>query len=234
MMCGVELPHPLDVACALREGRLVEDVVIDALLSDASRLVSATYWTPVAVARLAADWISAAHARRVLDVGSGVGKFCLVAALASELRVTGVEQRAHLVTEARRLAAQLGVEDRVEFAVGTLTDIDAASFDALYVFNPFSEHLYPADARLDLSVEMSPERMARDVAVLERVLDQMRIGAVFVTFHGFRGTIPDTFDLTRWERTEQSVLRLWTKAREHVGGFRWAEVDDDLTLVPQP
>lgn len=209
------------------------DDAFDAMLSAAARRVSATYWSPLAVARRAAEWLAEERASHVLDLGSGVGKFCIAVALASEtLRVTGVEQRAHLVTEARRLATHHGVDARVDFVVGTITALDALAFDALYVFNPFSEHLYPAEARLDLSVEMSPERMSADLAALERVLDAMPVGALFLTYHGFRGTIPDTFDLTRYEQIGDSVLRLWIKARSEIGGFRWAEVGEGLTLVP--
>lgn len=211
----------------------LEDAAFDALLSERARSVSATYWSPVAVARRAAQWITEAGATRVVDLGAGVGKLGIALALASEsLQVHGIEQRPHLVTEAQRLAARLGVADRVRFSVGSIADLDVDAFDALYVFNPFSEHCYPAEARVDQSVALSPERMADDLAAFEGVLDAMRVGSLFVTYHGFRGTIPDTFDLTRWEQIGDSILRLWTKTSATPGGFRWAEVGEGLTLVP--
>jgi SAM-dependent methyltransferase len=211
----------------------MDDDAFDALLSEHARRASDTYWTPAPVARRAAAWIAEANATRVLDVGSGAGKFCLLAALASpSLRVTGVEQRVHFVTEAARLARELGIADRVDFVHGTLPDVEAARFDALYLYNPFSEHLFPTEARLDASVELSAERMARDVRALERVLDAMAVGAVLVTYHGFRGAIPDTFDLVRWEEIGDCMLRAWVKQRVRRAGFRWIEVDEGLTLAP--
>lgn len=216
-------------------GVALDDAAFDALLSEHARRASSAYWTPALVALRAAEWIVEANARSVLDVGSGVGKFCLVAARACpELHIAGIEHRAHLVTEASRLARQLGVADRVAFAHGTLDDVDPARFDAVYLFNPFSEHLFPSEQRLDAAVELSPERMERDVARFEAALDRMPVGAVVVTYHGFRGAIPDTFDLARWEQIGDCMLRAWVKQRARRAGSRWIEVGEDLTLRLDP
>ena len=42
------------------------------------------HWTPVHVARRAAQFLVTGPETRVLDVGSGPGKFCLVGALATQ------------------------------------------------------------------------------------------------------------------------------------------------------
>ena len=66
------------------------------------------YFTPVAVARRASQMLRDANAKWVLDVGSGSGKFCVVAALESPaVQFVGVEQRAHLVDVARATADAL-------------------------------------------------------------------------------------------------------------------------------
>ena len=43
------------------------------------RLLAARHWTPLNVARRASLFLAAEHGARILDIGSGVGKFCLSA-----------------------------------------------------------------------------------------------------------------------------------------------------------
>ncbi len=72
-----------------------DDALFDAMYPEAIRLVSRRFWTPIAVAQRAAELLRGAGARRILDVGAGLGKFVLAAARAApELDFVGVEQRA--------------------------------------------------------------------------------------------------------------------------------------------
>src|SRR5271166_1034557 len=87
-----------------------EDRAFDSVYPKHIQALSRRFWTPVSVARSAAQLFREMGARKVLDVGSGVGKFVLVAASAApELRFVGVEQREHLVHVARRARARLKV-----------------------------------------------------------------------------------------------------------------------------
>src|ERR1019366_6205983 len=98
-----------------------EDWAFDSIYPPSIRAISRRYWTPVDVARRAARLLWRAGARRVLDVGSGVGKFVLVAAGAvPEVRFVGVEQRPHLVEVARRAHEQLQLQNAL-FVVGEAT-----------------------------------------------------------------------------------------------------------------
>src|SRR5271165_160023 len=95
-----------------------EDEAFDSIYPPYIQAISRRFWTPVAVARQAARLLYQAGARRVLDVGSGVGKFVLVAAGAvPEMLFVGVEQRAHLVEVARRAQRQVQ-QSNVSFVVG--------------------------------------------------------------------------------------------------------------------
>ena len=87
-----------------------EDAAFDSIYPPSIRAISRRYWTPVDVARRAALLFREAGVRRVLDVGSGVGKFVLVAAaVAPEVTFVGVEQRARLVEV---LARAVALDDR--------------------------------------------------------------------------------------------------------------------------
>src|SRR6187399_1923762 len=99
----------------------IEDEKFDQIYLPSIRQLSPIFWTPVAVAAEAAKLLGTTKETRVLDVGCGVGKFCLVAASLSEGRFTGIEQRAELVAAARKAAADLNLEG-VEFLHANLID----------------------------------------------------------------------------------------------------------------
>ncbi len=196
------------VARALRSGERVIDRELDEVFPLEARRASKIHYTPVAVAAHAARLLADRPGATILDIGSGVGKFCLVAAATVRARIRGVEQRAHLVEIARGAAAKLDVA--VEFVHGTIESQDPRSVDGVYLFNPFAENLSPARDRIDDSVELSAERFRRDVAATERFLAAARPGTRVVTYCGFGGAMPDTYALEHRE-WHGSNLELWIK-----------------------
>lgn len=86
---------------ALRCGRLVDDHAFDLLYPEPIRRVPRVHWTPVEVAVRAARLLADRPRLRLLDIGSGVGKFCIVAAASVDASVTGVDPRPHLTKIAR-------------------------------------------------------------------------------------------------------------------------------------
>jgi SAM-dependent methyltransferase len=201
------------VVHALRRGT-ADDAFFDLLLPSDLRAVSWRFWTPVAVARRAGELLEAHGVRRVIDVGSGCGKFCLAAAAVTPaVSFWGIEQRENLVEIARRLATRMALPN-VEFSVGDATDSSKwDSADAFYLFNPFAENGFDAKERLDGTVELSRSRSDRDVARVELALRAAAIGTRVVTYHGFGGRMPDSYDLVRCEAAGTDDLCLWVKVR---------------------
>lgn len=212
-----------------QETRAPEDVAFDAVYPRPMRAISRRFWTPVAVARQAANLFQHAGARRVLDVGSGVGKFVLVAAAQTpDITFTGIEQREHLVTTARTAQHRLRLPN-ASFLVGDATEISLSDFDGFYFFNPFAENLFDSDERIDSSVELSRERFRRVVVRIESALRTVRLGTAVVTYHGMSARMPGCFDPVRSERAGSDHLRLWVKARERAEGF-YLDVGEDIVL----
>jgi len=205
-------PTPRELADALRRGA-ASDADFDRFLPDPIRAVSRTYWTPLRVARRAAEWLDAQGVRCVLDIGSGSGKFCVAAALASRAQYVGFEQRPRLVAAARRLAKIFDVEDRVTFVDGTFGVTPTPGADAFYLFNPFGENLFSEESCLDLDVELGIERFRRDIAAVEQLLAHAPVGTCLVTYNGFGGRVPETYQAIHVERDLPSVLCLWRKVR---------------------
>lgn len=196
---------------ALREREPVRDDEFDEIYPFMYQQVSARYWTPVETARRATDLLVGEGARRVLDVGAGVGKFCLVgAASTTRARFVGIEQRASLVPAARDAIHRLGSE-RVEILHGRLEDIDADAFDAFYFYNPFAENLFGRTTRLDDDVHLSRKRYMADVGQAAAVLTAARPGTRVVTYCGYGGKMPAGYDMTHVEHRHSGPLELWIK-----------------------
>ncbi|NUP10036.1 MAG: hypothetical protein HOW73_28640 [Polyangiaceae bacterium] len=217
-------------AARLRSGE-VSDGEFDALYATTWQDVSARYWTPVDVATIAARWLTEAGAKRVLDVGSGVGKVCLIGAAITKATFVGIEQRFALVMAARAAAQVLNVERRTMFIHAEASISLMRGYSALYLFNPFGENLYSTAGQLDQRVTLGKERYCQDLSLVEEVLRLMPPGGRVVTYHGFGGRLPDNMDIAREEPIGSDVLRLWIKTERAAAG-NFIETDGGLVHLP--
>jgi SAM-dependent methyltransferase len=199
------------VADALRMGICPTERVFDQFLPHELRVVSGQYWTPLFVAVRVAAWLDELQVRTVLDIGSGAGKFCVAVALAGNARLVGVEHRARLVAVARDLARVFEVEERVTFIRGTFGETLVPDADAYYLYNPFGENLFGCEDHLDGDVELGDERYHRDVAAVEHLLRTARVGTLLLTYNGFGGQVPMSYEEVRFDSDMPSLLRMWRK-----------------------
>lgn len=199
------------VAEALGVGLCPRDRAFDRFLPDELQAVSCQHWTPLIVAKRAAAWFYELNIRTVADIGSGAGKFCVAAALFGRCHFTGLEQRPQLVTAARALARLFKVDDRVLFIQGALGEVSHPIAEAYYLFNPFGENLFSQIDQLGDGVELSKERYVRDIAVTEDLLRRAPVGTYVLTYNGFGGRVPSSYDEIRVARDLPDVLRMWRK-----------------------
>jgi predicted RNA methylase len=224
-----ELSHPIDdpdeppvragppptvdeLAAELRAGVLPDDETFDRFLPMRLRAVSGMFWTPLAVAARTAEWFAELGVDSVVDIGSGVGKYCVAAALGGRCRFTGIEQRPRLVVAASRLARQFRVDDRVRFVAGSLDPGTTPTADAYYLYNPFGENRFGPEGHLDEDVELGEDRYRRDIAAVEQLLERAPAGTYVITYNGFGGRVPAGYDQIRVDRTLPNMLRMWHKA----------------------
>ncbi len=203
-------------------GTRVADDAFDALLPDAWRARSTTHFTPAHVARRAAAWLSERPGTWILDVGAGVGKFCVVAAAAFPgATFIGVERRLHLVRVATSIALDLGVPN-ARFVHGDAVELDWAIFDGFYLFNPFAEHLRDNRLILDQSVELDPAYYLFYVGFVRDQLIRAQYGTRVVTYHGFGAAMPPGYALVRSEFIGTGPLELWVKRRTALPRSGWS------------
>lgn len=166
------------------------------------------HWTPLAVCQKAADFLAAEPGARILDIGSGAGKFCLSAAhYRPKGFFTGIEQRAHLVDEARKAQDATGLIN-VRFICGNFTQLDLRDYDHFYFYNSFYENLAETD-KIDDSIDYSIELFNYYNRYLFNQLDAMPDGTKLVTFHSLEAEVPPCYHVV-WSATD-SLLKCWMK-----------------------
>lgn len=197
----------------LRSGEPVDDATFDRLLySPEARRRSSVFWTPVEVAQRVVSLLAATSDTRILDIGSGVGKFCIVGAMMSEALFVGIEQREHLVRMARVAALRAGLRN-TRFVAGDFHLAEFTAFDVLYLFNPFEENAWAPNEWLDDSVALSLEKARDDIERAEALLGAARQGTRVVTYHGFGGDVPSSYERLVSERCHTGAIELWTKVQ---------------------
>lgn len=193
----------------LRCGRKVTDFRFDQVYPPTIRKLSETHWTPIEVIGRAAELLVANDKTRVLDVGSGCGKFCTVAALSWRGKFIGIEQRPHLAEVARKSAEELGAS-QASFIHGNMADLDWSLFDAFYLFNPFYENKVKS-IRIDDTVSHNLSKFNRYIEIVRAKLSAARPGTKVATYHGFGGDMPIGYHLIQREPAGTSTLELWMK-----------------------
>lgn len=191
-------------------GFSIEDEKFDQIYPPQIRKLSSLFWTPVAVAAEAAKLLVTKPGTRVLDLGCGPGKFCLIAASLTEGRFTGVEQRAELVAAAKAAAAMLLLPD-VEFLHVNLTDVTFADFDAFYLFNPFEENMH--GHKIDAAIPLSTALFRKYTHFVADQLGARPLGTRVVTYAGYAEDIPACYDCECALFGDD--LKLWIKNREY-------------------
>lgn len=198
---------PGAISHALRKGLAMDDLVFDRIYPTEHRFRSWLHWTPVDVALRACALLSPRADMRVLDVGSGVGKVCLVGALTTPSQWCGVERDPAMVVAAQAAAKKLGIETRARFQLGELTAVDWSTFDGFYLFNPFAETLFSSE----LDALARRDHFLASVELVQHQLAATAAGTRVVTYHGLGGDLPSCFDLVHREPAREDELHLWIR-----------------------
>ena len=192
---------------------LAEDVRFDSQLPYSLQLKSDEHFTSVEVARRVVTLLEPTPGMTILDVGSGVGKFCITAARAMpHAHFVGVEWRPHFVELANRLAQEARLAN-VQFIHGNAMDLDWRRYDAFYMFNPFGEHEFDPAFVLDNTIDFNPDNFRRHVAGTRQRLARTGIGTRLVTYHGFGAPPPRGYELVTREAFGRGSIDLWVKTQ---------------------
>lgn len=184
------------------------DEQFDCLYPSCIKLLTQRHWTPLNVAKKAARFLAAENDVKILDIGSGVGKFCLTAAFYKpKAFYYGVEQRKNLVNDAEVAKEMLHLEN-VSFINGNFTQLDFKNYDHFYFFNSFYENLTGTN-KIDGSIDYSIELYNYYNRYLYKQLEQKPPGTRLATYHSLEDEIPKGYHVVGAEK--DNLLKYWIK-----------------------
>lgn len=201
----------------------LNDDVFDSILPPRQQQLSKIHWTPLQVAKKAASYLAQKPGTKVLDIGSGVGKFCLAAAhYFPNAEFYGIEQRKDLVEIAKN-AKNISETSNAYFKHGNFTQINFNDYKSIYFYNSFCENLVDKEVLCDFNNSGDLIDMAHIDDLLEyslslynyysnylhKVLDNMPSGTRLVTFHGSEIEVPYSYKMV--EEHFDKELRFWVR-----------------------
>ena len=181
----------------LQAGLPVSDSDFDAIYAARMRKMSSIYFTPVEVAQVAARFLVSQPGMKVLDIGSGAGKFCMIGSACTEGHFTGVEFRESLFALSKKLAGQYNLSG-LEFIFSNIMEVDFSAFDSVYFFNSFYENIAPSNP-IDIKYSL----------YVKEQLDAMPVGTRLATYFSYLMEVPSSYETqsTHFD----GKLRLWEK-----------------------
>jgi len=183
------------------------DASFNDLLPGYLKFAARLYFTPIEVAKKAAEWLTENNEKRILDIGSGVGKFCIAAASHVDSHFYGVEYRKSLVQVGKHIAKHYQLNN-VTLQNANILDIDFSKYDGFYIFNPFYENLEKTK-RLNDEVKLEAELYQVFLNYTDEQLDKAKIGTKLVTYHGNNFEVPNSY--TKINDAFNGDLKLWVK-----------------------
>jgi len=192
----------------VQDNRFSSDAAFDSLYSLRAQQLSSIHWTPLQVAKKAAAYLAEGPGKHILDIGSGVGKFCIIGAYYfPEYIFHGVEQRKTLVDEAIIAQNATGVLN-ANFIHANFTELDMELYDHFYFYNSFSEninHYKPIDNLIDASYNIFQYYLSQ----FSNILAEKPSGTRLATFHCYDDEVPPGYKQVHHITGEQ--LKLWIK-----------------------
>jgi hypothetical protein len=184
------------------------DIQFNQIYPASIQALSERHWTPLSVARKAASFLAAENNVRILDIGSGVGKFCLTAShYKPNAFYYGVEQRRNLICHAETARESIGVKN-VSFIHGNFTQLNFNNYDHFYFFNSFYENLKGMN-KIDDSIEYSPELFNYYNRYLFKQLEKKPAGTRLATYHSLEDEVPEGYHVVGSEMN--NLLKFWIK-----------------------
>ena len=182
--------------------------LFDNLFPDSNSSLMKRHWTPLEVAKKAAEFLAAEKNVRILDIGSGVGKFCLAAGNYMPLAFyTGIEQRGNLVEQAIQAKEIVGLKN-VNFLHGNFSSVNFKDYDHFYFFNSFYEN-FSFSENMDNQFEYSKELYEQYTYLMKTKLASKPSGTRLATFHSTEDEIPEDYLVVGTEM--KNTLKFWIK-----------------------
>lgn len=178
----------------LRIQKNISDEAFDAIYPFEIRELSDRHWTSVFVAKMASDFFCNRKPVKVLDIGSGAGKFCFVgAALHPASEFHGIDIRKNFIDISNEIKQAHALTNTVFFQKDVL-HTDFMGYDGIYFFNSFQEKIDPTSA-IDHKSEVCVEMYIAYTTHIFNELNNVAVGTKLVTYYSEDFYVPSSFRL---------------------------------------
>ncbi|TGK78311.1 methyltransferase [Leptospira noumeaensis] len=201
----------LDKAGKFVVGNPMTDEIWDSYLPEKFKVLSPYQWTPIPVIERTWKYLSEEQVKSVVDLGSGLGKFCIYLSLLSKssFPIHGLEDREDLVLIADSLKRKWGVEN-INWERTNFLKQFPYGHSHYYCFNPLYETM-KGNHSIDISKEKSANQFLKDLQTFKQNLILLKPKTKLITFHGFGGSYLPGFKTLLKEEIEGGEFRVWEK-----------------------
>ncbi len=187
----------------------ITDIEFDQFYPKNIRSLSAIQWTPLKVIDRSLELLRLTSSDSVLDVGSGVGKFCIYASMKCDAKFNGIEKRNSLVEISNALRIEFNLKN-VQFKCGDMNSVDWYEHSVFYFYNPFFESLR-GTGRIDGTVPHGLKPFSKSIHQAKECLKRTKSGTKVITFHTMGGKLPKDFILIHKEYCVTGDLEYYIK-----------------------
>jgi SAM-dependent methyltransferase len=165
------------------------------------------HWTPINIAKQASEFLVDKPGTKVLDIGSGPGKFCMIGATYTKGHFTGVEQREKLIELSNKLLKRYRILN-VNFIHANITNIEFKNYDAFYFFNSFYENI-DRSAKIDDTIDPHIELYILYHTYIYQQFCLAKKGTRLVTYWSTLKEVPPSYELQN--SFHGGFLNFWKK-----------------------
>lgn len=183
------------------------DESFDMIYEPVVKRLSAVHWTPVAVALKASAWLVQKKGDRILDIGSGAGKFCFVGAISTDGHFTGVEKIKKLSDISKKIQKRENIKN-IKFLLDDIKNIPLTGYSGIYFYNAFHELILEDDTIENPA--LIAEQMYYDYSnYLYEQLENLPVNTRLVTYYGHINQVPNNYKLV--DSDFENELKFWVK-----------------------
>lgn len=184
------------------------DTQLHKLYPEPIRAQARMHWSPLYIVQKAVSYLATNNTVKILDIGSGAGKFCLAGAFYKpSVSFFGVEQRKNLIEYAEAARKELGFRN-VQFIYRNFTQLNLNEYDHFYFYNSFFENLDGTE-KIDNEIVYSNELYNYYSIYLYNQLQKMPNGTRIATYCSWGDEIPPCYQLA--EAHFNDLLKFWIK-----------------------
>ena len=191
----------------IEKGISMKDDDFDGIYPEEVRPMAFTHFTPIEIAIRAAKFLVQKSGTKVLDIGSGAGKFCMIGSVCTNGHFTGVEQRDNLHLLAEQILKKYQLKN-INFINSNINQIEFSNYEAFYFFNPFYENIIQFE-KIDDAIDVKNDLYDEYSNYVKNQLDLMPLGTRLVTFFSAYDEVPISYQLI--SKDDRQKISMWEK-----------------------